>query len=144
MATYVHKLVSHMVKNVVFLSFLLIFEVVLKLWIWPSLKLATCIWKVRSAFSSSELVNFSDWHLLHYYIRITQLRFFHLVFSKMGRKDDKSSKMSLRKKNFIESLLRELIIDIIERVSSYSLRNLMRVKLRYICLDQFSVFNLIS
>lgn len=138
MATYVHKLVSHMVKNVVFLSFLLIFEVVLKLWIWPSLKLATCIWKVRSAFSSSELVNFSDWHLLHYYIRITQLRFFHLVFSKMGRKDDKSSKMSLRKKNFIESLLRELLINVIHRIAYYSLQDLMRVKFWNVYINLFS------
>ncbi|KAG5621013.1 hypothetical protein H5410_006231 [Solanum commersonii] len=34
------------------------------------------------------------------------------------------------KKNYIESLPRELLIDIVERIASYSLKDLMRVKLR--------------
>ncbi|KAG5601687.1 hypothetical protein H5410_033057 [Solanum commersonii] len=42
----------------------------------------------------------------------------------------KSSKMTMNKKNYIESLLRELLIDIVERIASYSLKDLMRVKLR--------------
>ncbi|KAH0743173.1 hypothetical protein KY290_031166 [Solanum tuberosum] len=46
----------------------------------------------------------------------------------MGRKNKKSSKMT-DKKNYIESLLRELLIDIVERIASYSLKDLMRVKL---------------
>ncbi|TMW87769.1 hypothetical protein EJD97_019507, partial [Solanum chilense] len=37
--------------------------------------------------------------------------------------------MTLRKKNYIESLLRELVIVIVERVASYSLKDLLRVKL---------------
>ncbi|KAH0764869.1 hypothetical protein KY285_000740 [Solanum tuberosum] len=38
--------------------------------------------------------------------------------------------MTMSKKNYIESLRRELLIDIIERIASYSLKDLMRVKLR--------------
>ncbi|KAH0748076.1 hypothetical protein KY290_027308 [Solanum tuberosum] len=38
--------------------------------------------------------------------------------------------MSMSKKNYIEYLPRELLIDIVERIASYSLKDLMRVKLR--------------
>ncbi|KAH0650240.1 hypothetical protein KY284_030152 [Solanum tuberosum] len=37
--------------------------------------------------------------------------------------------MIMSKKNYIESLPRELLIDIVERITSYSLKDLMRVKL---------------
>ncbi|KAG5571783.1 hypothetical protein H5410_061549 [Solanum commersonii] len=46
----------------------------------------------------------------------------------MGRKK-KSSKMT-RSKNYIESLSRCLLIDIVERIASDSFKDLMRVKLR--------------
>jgi len=62
----------------------------------------------------------------------------------MGRKNKKSSKMTMSKKNYIESLPRELLIDIVERIASYSLKDLMRVKLRYLCINQFSLFNFTS
>ncbi|KAG5619632.1 hypothetical protein H5410_004850 [Solanum commersonii] len=54
----------------------------------------------------------------------------------MGRKNKKSSKMTMSKKNYIESLPRELLIDIIERIASYSLKDLMRVKLSSKVLNQ--------
>uniref|UniRef100_M1BNA6 OJ1485_B09.11 protein n=1 Tax=Solanum tuberosum TaxID=4113 RepID=M1BNA6_SOLTU len=38
--------------------------------------------------------------------------------------------MTMSRKNYIESLPRELLIDIVERIASYSLKDLMRVKLR--------------
>uniref|UniRef100_M1DM83 F-box domain-containing protein n=1 Tax=Solanum tuberosum TaxID=4113 RepID=M1DM83_SOLTU len=37
--------------------------------------------------------------------------------------------MTMSKSNYIESLPRELLIDIVERIASYSLKDLMRVKL---------------
>ncbi|KAG5630112.1 hypothetical protein H5410_001829 [Solanum commersonii] len=45
-------------------------------------------------------------------------------------KKNKKKKMTRSKKNYIESLPRELLIDIVERIASYSLKDLMRVKLR--------------
>ncbi|KAG5581021.1 hypothetical protein H5410_051648 [Solanum commersonii] len=47
----------------------------------------------------------------------------------MGRKNKKSSKMTMSKKNYIESLPRELLIGIVEMIASYSLKDLVRVKL---------------
>ncbi|KAH0665217.1 hypothetical protein KY290_027494 [Solanum tuberosum] len=44
--------------------------------------------------------------------------------------------MTMSKQNYIESLLRELLIDIVERIASYSLKNLMRVKLSSSVLNQ--------
>ncbi|KAH0712433.1 hypothetical protein KY285_007984 [Solanum tuberosum] len=44
--------------------------------------------------------------------------------------------MTMSKKNYIESLPRELLIDIIERIASYSLKDLMRVKLSSRVLNQ--------
>uniref|UniRef100_M1BBC7 At2g35280-like TPR domain-containing protein n=1 Tax=Solanum tuberosum TaxID=4113 RepID=M1BBC7_SOLTU len=38
--------------------------------------------------------------------------------------------MIMSKKNYIESLSRVLLIDIVEKIDSYSLKDLMRVKLR--------------
>ena len=88
----------------------------------------------RSASSSLEVLL-----RIHYikiilliYIRRTQLRSFHIIISKMGRKNKKSSKITLRKKNHVESLPRELVTVIVERVASYSLKDLLRVKLRYL------------
>ncbi|KAG5610421.1 hypothetical protein H5410_021702, partial [Solanum commersonii] len=54
----------------------------------------------------------------------------------MGRKNKKSSKMTISKKNYIESLPRELLIDIIERIASCCLKDLMRVKLSSKILNQ--------
>ncbi|KAG5615589.1 hypothetical protein H5410_015413 [Solanum commersonii] len=49
---------------------------------------------------------------------------------KRCRGKKKSSKMTRSKKNYIESLLIELLIDIVERIASYSLKDLMNVRLR--------------
>uniref|UniRef100_M1DTV0 F-box domain-containing protein n=1 Tax=Solanum tuberosum TaxID=4113 RepID=M1DTV0_SOLTU len=44
--------------------------------------------------------------------------------------------MTMSKKSYIESLPRELLIDIVERIASYSLKDLMRVKLSSRVLNQ--------
>ncbi|KAH0679352.1 hypothetical protein KY284_020437 [Solanum tuberosum] len=44
--------------------------------------------------------------------------------------------MSMSKKNYIESLPREILIDIVEGIASYSLKDLMRVKLSSRVLNQ--------
>ncbi|KAK4725097.1 hypothetical protein R3W88_027876 [Solanum pinnatisectum] len=44
--------------------------------------------------------------------------------------------MTRSKKNYIESLSRELLIDIVERIASYSLKDLMSIKLNSRVLNQ--------